>query len=81
MSRHRGRTSRQGIGRPLRHLLADFVDAVDALAQEFLVLPAVLENVPKHSVDGDGRATTNLANVAAVKRAPLYRVGAGFSSV
>jgi AraC-like DNA-binding protein len=40
-------------GRPLRHLLADFVDAVDALAQEFLVLPAVFENVPKHSVDGD----------------------------
>ena len=39
------------VGRPLRHLLADFVDAVDALAQEFLVLPAVLENVPEHPVD------------------------------
>src|SRR5258707_534209 len=39
------------VGRPLRHLFADFVDAVDALAQEFLVLPAVFENVPKHPVD------------------------------
>ena len=39
------------VGRPLRDLLADFVDAVDALADEFLVLPAVLENVPEHPVD------------------------------
>ena len=39
------------VRRPLRRMLADFVDAVDALAQEFLVFPAIFENVPKHSVD------------------------------
>ncbi len=43
------------VGRPLRHLFADFVDAVDALAQEFLVLPAVFENVPKHNILGGVR--------------------------
>ena len=37
--------------RPLLDLLADLVHAVDALMDEFLVLPAVLEDVPQHSVD------------------------------
>ncbi len=32
-------------------LFADLVEAIDALADEFLVLPAVLENVPQHAVD------------------------------
>ena len=39
------------VGRPLLDLLADLVHAVDALAEEFLVLPAVLEDVPEHPVD------------------------------
>ncbi len=39
------------VGRPLRDLLADLVHPVDALADEFLVLPAVLEDVPEHPVD------------------------------
>jgi hypothetical protein len=38
--------------RPLLDLLADLVHAVDALADEFLVLPAVLENVPEQTVNG-----------------------------
>ncbi len=38
-------------GRPLRHLGADLVHAVDALAEEFLVFPAILEDVPEHPVD------------------------------
>jgi hypothetical protein len=38
--------------RPLLDLLADLVHPVDALADEFLILPAVLENVPEHSVNG-----------------------------
>src|SRR6266436_9780698 len=38
--------------RPLLGLLADLVHAVDALADEFLVFPAVLENVPEHPVNG-----------------------------
>src|SRR5262245_60613567 len=37
--------------RPLFDLLADIVHAVDALLDEVLVLPAVLENVPEHAVD------------------------------
>src|SRR5262249_39176948 len=45
---------------PFRDLLADLVDAVNALTQEFLVLPAVLENVPQHAVDrGDMGAWTD----------------------
>ena len=39
------------VGRPLLDLLADLVHAVDALADEFLVLPAVLEDVPEHPVE------------------------------
>ncbi len=39
-------------GRPFRDLVADLVQAPDPLADEFLVLPSVLENVPQHSVDG-----------------------------
>ena len=38
-------------GDPLCHLLADFIDAVDALVEEFLVLPTVLEDVPEHPVN------------------------------
>ena len=37
--------------RPLLDLLADVVHAVDALLDEFLVFPAVLEDVPEHPVD------------------------------
>ena len=40
------------VRRPFRHFLADIVDAVDALVDEFLVLPSVLENVPEHPIDG-----------------------------
>ena len=35
--------------RPLRHLLANLVHSVDALADVLLVLPAVLEDVPEHA--------------------------------
>ena len=38
-------------GVPLLDLLADVVHAVDALFDELLVFPAVLEDVPEHSVD------------------------------
>ena len=38
-------------GRPLRDFLADLIHAVDALLDEFLVLPAVLEDVPQHAPD------------------------------
>ena len=45
------------LGRPLGDFLADIVHAVNALGDEFLVLPAVLENVPEHAPDdGDVRA-------------------------
>ena len=37
---------------PLLDFLADVVHAVDALLDELLVLPAVLEDVPEHAVDG-----------------------------
>ena len=37
--------------RPLLDFLADVVHAVDALLDEFLVFPAVLEDVPEHAVD------------------------------
>ena len=61
------------VGRPLRHLFADFVDAVDALAQEFLVLPAVFENVPKHPVDrGDMRARTHANILGGVRCGPRH---------
>jgi len=40
------------IGRPLLDLLADVVHPIDPLADELLVLPAVAENVPEHSVNG-----------------------------
>ncbi len=40
------------VGWPLRHLRADIIQAVDTLANEFLVLPAILENVPQHPVNG-----------------------------
>ena len=36
---------------PFLGFLADVVHAVDALFDEFLVFPAVLEDVPQHSVD------------------------------
>src|SRR5262249_45781677 len=37
--------------RPLLALLAHIVHAVDALSDEFLVLPAVLEDVPEHPIE------------------------------
>ncbi len=40
------------VRRPFRNFLADILDAVDALVDEFLVLPAVLENMPEHPIDG-----------------------------
>src|SRR6185295_7506096 len=41
-------------------LLADIVHAVDTLFDEFLVFPAVLEDVPEHAPDhGNVRAGTN----------------------
>jgi hypothetical protein len=40
------------IGRPFLDLLADVVHSVDPLADEFLFLPAVLENVPEQTVNG-----------------------------
>ena len=39
------------VGRPLRYFLADIVDAVDPLRNEFLVFPAILEDVPQHPID------------------------------
>ncbi len=39
------------VRRPLLDLLADIVHAVDALLDELLVLPAVLEDVPEHAPD------------------------------
>ena len=39
------------IGGPLFDFLAEIVEAVDALLDEFLVLPAVLEDVPHHAVE------------------------------
>src|SRR5258707_821426 len=36
-------------GRPFRHFPPDLVDAIDALADELLVLPAIVEDVPQHS--------------------------------
>ena len=46
--------------RPLGDFLADVVHAVDALRDEFLVLPAVLEDVPENAVDGrDVRSRTH----------------------
>ena len=39
------------LGRPLLDFLADVVEAVDALLDEFLVLPAVLQDVPHHAVE------------------------------
>ena len=39
------------VGRPFLDLLADVVHAVDALLDELLVLPAVLEDVPEHPPD------------------------------
>jgi hypothetical protein len=39
------------LGRPLGDFLADIVHAVDALGDEVLVLPAVLEDVPEHAPD------------------------------
>ena len=39
------------LGRPLRDLGADLVHAPDPLADVFLVLPAVLEDVPEDAPD------------------------------
>ena len=36
---------------PLLHFLAEIVETVDALFDELLVLPAVLEDVPHHAVE------------------------------
>ncbi len=50
-------------GRPLVDFLADIVHAVDALADEFLVLPAVLEHVPEdapHHRDVGARADADV---------------------
>src|ERR1700722_2444396 len=38
------------LGRPLLDFLLDVLEAVDALLDEFLVLPAVLDDVPHHPV-------------------------------
>ena len=38
------------VGRPLLDFVADLVHAVDALLDELLVLPAILEDVPEHPV-------------------------------
>ena len=50
LARHAG-DALDFVGRPLRDFLAHIVHAVDALADEFLVFPAVLENVPEHAPD------------------------------
>ena len=39
------------VRRPFRNFLADILNAIDALVDEFLVLPAVLENVPEQPID------------------------------
>ena len=38
------------VGRPFLDFLADLIHAVDALLDELLVLPAVLEDVPEHPI-------------------------------
>ncbi len=60
------------VRRSIRDFLADILDAVDALVDEFLVLPAVLENVPEHAIDGrdmctPGRTRTYSVACAAVR--------------
>ena len=53
VTRHAGDTLDLG-RRPLRDLGADLIHAVHALADEFLVLPAILEDVPEQAPhDGD----------------------------
>jgi hypothetical protein len=39
------------LGRPLFDLLADILETVDALRDKFLVLPAVLQDVPHHPIE------------------------------
>ncbi len=50
LARHAG-DALHFIGGVFRDLLADVVHPVDALGDEVLVLPAVLENVPEHAPD------------------------------
>ncbi|MGY3122396.1 hypothetical protein ACVWXQ_006333 [Bradyrhizobium sp. S3.14.4] len=61
------------LGRPLRNLLPDLIQAIDALSEEFLVLPAILENVPQHAVDrGDMRAGANPDIFGRVRSGPRH---------
>ena len=61
------------VRRPLRRVLADFVDAVNALLEEFLVFPAIFENVPKHPVDRRNvGAGTHADILRRVRRGPRH---------
>ncbi len=64
LARHAG-NALDLLRRPLLDLLADLVHAVDALGDEFLVLPAVLEDVPQHAPDD--------RNVRAVAQPHVFR--------
>ncbi len=58
---------------PLCHLLTNFIDAVNTLLQEFLVLPAVFENMPKHPVDrGNMGARTHTHIFGCVRSGPRH---------
>ena len=59
--------------RPLRDLLTDLVHAIHALTDEFLVLPAVLEDVPQQAPDDrDIRARPDADIVRRVRGRPRH---------
>ena len=61
------------VRRPLRHLLADIVDAVNPLTQKLLVFPTILEDVPEHSVDRRDMSAGAHANIfGCVRSGPCH---------
>ncbi len=70
LARHAG-NALDLLGIPLLDLLADVVHAVDALLDELLVLPPVLEDVPEHAPKhGNVRARTQAHIFGGVCRGP-----------
>ena len=58
---------------PFLHLVADILHPVDALIEELLVLPAIAEDVPEHSVDGGNvRARTHPHIFRCVRGGPRH---------
>ena len=59
------------VRRPLLNLFANVVEAIDALLDELLVLPAILENVPHHAVKyGDVGARPYTHIIGRMRRGP-----------